>query len=167
MPTDVYQEKRHALGEPTKEFVEFFNEYPKQEADVLDLGCGQGRDALFIARRGHRVVGVDLSETGITQLREDAQSEGLNIEGVIADLVDYQPTEQFDVVVIDRTLHMLDAELRLDILARITPCVRDDGFILIADEPSNLPAMTAFFSQDHTGWTTIKEQRGFLFVQKQ
>ncbi len=93
MPTDyekVYQEQRHALGKPTKAFVEFFDQYQKQTADVLDLGCGQGRDALFIARHGHHVVGVDISQTGISQLLEDARSEDLNIEGVVADLRQYE-----------------------------------------------------------------------------
>ena len=79
MPTDydkVYQQQRHALGNPTQVFVDFFDQYQKTNADVLDLGCGQGRDTLFIARQGHHVVGVDLSQTGIDQLLEDAQAEG-------------------------------------------------------------------------------------------
>ncbi|MEO0598119.1 MAG: methyltransferase domain-containing protein, partial [Chloroflexota bacterium] len=83
MPTDyekLYQEQRHVLGKPTQVFVDFFDEYTKEKADVLDLGCGQGRDALFIARLGHRVVGVDISETGIAQLLEDAKTETLAIE---------------------------------------------------------------------------------------
>ena len=38
MPTDyeqLYQEQRHALGKPTKAFVDFFNTYEKQKADVI------------------------------------------------------------------------------------------------------------------------------------
>ncbi len=170
MPTDyekIYQEQRHALGEPFKEFVTFFEQYSKQNADVLDVGCGQGRDALFIARLGHQVTGVDLSETGIAQLLEDAEHEGLSIQGVVADLRDYEPTATYDIVVIDRTLHMLlDETVRLNVLKRMSECVRDDGYILIADEKSNLPAMRAFFANDFQNWTTIMDNKGFLFVQK-
>lgn len=169
MPTDydkVYQEKRHALGKPTKEFVAFFDAYDKPNADVLDIGCGQGRDALHIARRGHHVVGVDLSPTGIMQLLEDAQAEGLHIEGIVADLREYQPAGMFDVVVIDRTLHMLNAEAKLQVLERIGPIVRVDGFILIADEKSNLPTILAFFEADSIPWMTIKHVGGYLFIQR-
>ena len=169
MPTDyeqLYREQRHALGDPTQAFITFFDQYHKRNADVLDVGCGQGRDALFIARRGHHVVGVDLSASGIAQLIEDAQAENLNIEGIVADLHDYEPDGDYDVVVMDRTLHMLSAETRLRVLARICPVVREGGFVLIADEKNNLPAMRTFFEQDSADWATIKDTRGFLFMQK-
>jgi len=67
MATDYekfYQENKQGLGKPTKEFVSFFDGYTKAPARVLDVGCGQGRDALFIARKGHQVVAIDHSPTG-------------------------------------------------------------------------------------------------------
>ena len=169
MPTDyerVYQGQRHALGAPTPAFVDFFERYDKQLADVLDVGCGQGRDALFIARLGHHVVGVDLSETGIAHLLEDAQAEGLSIEGVVADLRDYEPTGEYDVVVVDRTLHMLDAETRLKVLARVCDATRGGGYVLIADEKRNLPAFREWFAADDRDWIVVKDTRGFLFMQQ-
>lgn len=39
---------------------------------MLDLGCGQGRDALLFARAGHRLLGVDVSSVGIEQMRATA-----------------------------------------------------------------------------------------------
>ena len=169
MPTDyekIYQHQRHALGDPTQEFVTFFDRYDKQTADVLDIGCGQGRDALFIACRGHHVVGVDMAATGIAQLLEAAQADDLNIEGVVADLRNFEPGGTYDVVVIDRTLHMLEADTRLGVLERVCHSVREDGFVLIADEKSNLPSMRAFFETDSHRWATLKDRKGFLFVQK-
>ena len=169
MPTDyeqVYREQRHALGAPTQAFVTFFDQCDKPNADVLDVGCGQGRDALFIARRGHHVIGVDLSSTGIAQLLDDAQAENLNVEGIVADLRDYEPAGTYDVVVIDRTLHMLPAEIRLIVLGRVCPVVRGGGFVLIADEKANLPAIRTFFAQASADWATVKDTRGFLFMQK-
>lgn len=169
MPTDyekVYQEQRHALGNPTQVFVAFFNQYQKLNADVLDLGCGQGRDALFIARRGHHVVGVDVSQTGIVQLIEDAQSESLSIEGVVADLCEYEPSGYYDVVVLDRTLHMLDVDIRLKVLKEVSRVTRDNGFVLIADEKSNIPAIKDFFQRDSYQWIIQQDKKNFLCLQK-
>ncbi|WP_409070426.1 class I SAM-dependent methyltransferase [Aliifodinibius sp. S!AR15-10] len=44
----------------------------------MDFGCGQGRDALFIARMGHRVLGVDISKTGISQMLDEANRENID-----------------------------------------------------------------------------------------
>lgn len=169
MPTDydkLYQEERHVLGKPTQVFVDFFDQYEKQSAEVLDIGCGQGRDALFIARRGHHVVGVDVSPTGIAQLLDDAKSEGLNIDGIVADLRNYEASGEYDVIVIDRTLHMLDKEDRLHVLAQVSPVTRDSGYILIADEKSNMAGIKAFFEEDNDRWDMLKDQKSFIVLQK-
>lgn len=76
MPTDYgkfYRGAKQALGEPTKEFVKFFDTQARPRIRVLDIGCGQGRDALFIARLGHSVVGVGQSPTGIRDLLAEAE----------------------------------------------------------------------------------------------
>jgi len=160
----LYQAERHALGEPTQAFVSFFEGLP-DSLTVLDLGCGQGRDALFIARLGDQVTGIDSSPAGIEQLVEDADKEGLAVTGIIADLTTYQFGEAFDVVVIDRTLHMLQPGPRLEVLEKVLAVVSDGGYVLIADEPRNLPALFEVFKQHSEPWTTLKHQGGFLFVQ--
>jgi len=62
--------------------LNFFDKCDGKSLDVLDLGCGQGRDSLMIARNGHSVVGVDLSTTGVQQMVEIAQKEGIEIDNV-------------------------------------------------------------------------------------
>ena len=71
MATDydkLYQKTNRLLGAPGQAFVDFFETFEKERALVLDIGCGQGRDALFIARLGHRVTAVDLSPAGVDDL---------------------------------------------------------------------------------------------------
>ena len=60
-----YQNSRNVCGETFPEIVEFFENYDNECATVLDSGCGQGQDALFIARKGHSVLGVDMAKIGI------------------------------------------------------------------------------------------------------
>jgi len=169
MPTDyeqLYRETDHVLGAPTKEFVDFFAGYRKAEARVLDIGCGQGRDALFIARLGHSFTGVDHSPSGIADLIRDAKKEELQIRGEVADLRFYQTKRLYDVVVIDRTLHMLDSNVQSTVLTRLIPFVDNDGFILIADEPKNISQLQTVFDESETQWRIALKERGLLFLQR-
>src|SRR5262249_22544783 len=48
------------------------------EKDVLEYGCGQGSYAFFLAERGARVTGIDISKIGIEQARSSAKQKGLS-----------------------------------------------------------------------------------------
>ena len=102
-----YQNSRNVCGKPFPEIVEFFENYDDECATFLDIGCGQGRDALFIARKGHSVLGVYTAQTGIEQMLEEAESENLAVDGVIAYITNYEAPDLYNIVVIDRVLHML------------------------------------------------------------
>lgn len=66
-------------------------------APVVDLGCGHGRHALALARRGHPVVGVDLVEGFVAMARAAAAREGLAAEFVHGDLRTFTvPQPAFD-----------------------------------------------------------------------
>ncbi|MCV0429067.1 MAG: class I SAM-dependent methyltransferase [Roseibium sp.] len=162
----LYRKTPNALGEPNAVFFEFFKSYGKANARVLDVGCGQGRDALFIARLGHCVTGVDLSPAGVSDLLAEAARAGLAVKGYVADIVDFEPTGSFDVIVIDRTLHMLDRLPRVDVLTRLIEHLEVDGSLLIADEPCNLPDFRKVLDRGSGHWTVIKEEKGVLFARR-
>lgn len=162
----LYADTRNALGAPTSDFVTFFENYGKGGASVLDIGCGQGRDALFIARAGHHVTGVDLSAHGVRDMLDAALAEELSITGIVADITAFQPTGDFDIVLCDRTLHMLTPEDRWSVLARLLDCVVADGWVLIADEPSNIDSFLAVIGAHAQNWTIVRQTRGFLFIQR-
>jgi len=58
----------------------------RPEDALLDLGCGAGRHAVALARRGLRVTGVDISETMLRHARARAGAAGVEIEFIQADL---------------------------------------------------------------------------------
>ena len=127
-----YRENRRGLGEPTKEFVAFFNTIDRAGLKVLDVGCGQGRDALFIARHGHSVYAIDLSPSGVRDLQKDAVAEGLAIETEVADIRDFKSRRQFDIILIDRTLHMLATGDRVAVLGKLLALSKRGTYVLNA-----------------------------------
>lgn len=156
----LYRTTPDALGAPSGVFVDFFDAHGDAPLRVLDIGCGQGRDALFIARLGHSVVGVDLSPSGVADML--AAATDLSVTGIVADLCDYTPECTFDVVLIDRTLHMMDVVPRHALLTRLAACVPSKGWVLIADEASNM----AGFRTVLAGWDTRLKTKGAMFFQR-
>lgn len=57
--------------------------------DVLCLAEGEGRNAVFLAKRGHRVLAVDSSAVGLAKAARLAEENGVRIETVTADLADF------------------------------------------------------------------------------
>jgi 2-polyprenyl-3-methyl-5-hydroxy-6-metoxy-1,4-benzoquinol methylase len=162
-----YQKSRDVCGPPFREFVAFFERYEETRAEVLDLGCGQGRDALLLARMGHRVLGVDISKTGISQMLEDAEREDLDVRGVVADVVEYEPSGAYDVVILDRLLHLLkDDGARLAVLDKAGAAAKSGGFVLVADTPKHQVLIRSFFEDHSKDWVKTKDSKGFIFVQK-
>lgn len=101
---DKYYIERDYFGKSCKEFIDFFDLYPKK-GSVLDLGCGQGRDSIELAKLGYKVLGIDISSVGINQMLEESNKLGLNIEGKVADIYEFNQIQAFDIIVLDSMLH--------------------------------------------------------------
>ena len=63
---------------------------------ILDIGCGTGRHAVELARRGYRVTGVDISSGMLAEAERAASEAGVKVEWVQADATTFTPTELFD-----------------------------------------------------------------------
>jgi SAM-dependent methyltransferase len=107
---------------------------------ALDLGCGEGGDAVWLAERGWHVVAVDISDTALGRAREAADSRGVadRIEFVQLDLSDSFPDGTFDLV----SSQFLHSTVRLDrtrILANAAAALRSGGLLVIVDHGSAPP----------------------------
>lgn len=68
-------------------------------ASVLDVGCGTGRHAIELARKGYRVTGIDLSPGMLERAREKAQAAQVEIEWIQGDAKKFALDKQFDAVI--------------------------------------------------------------------
>lgn len=69
--------------------------------DALDLACGRGANALFLAERGLQVAAWDLADVAIDALAEQARRRGLTVQAQVRDVVREPPAAaSFDVIVV-------------------------------------------------------------------
>jgi 2-polyprenyl-3-methyl-5-hydroxy-6-metoxy-1,4-benzoquinol methylase len=65
---------------------------------ILDIGCGTGRHAIELAKRGYRVTGIDLSETLLARAREKAAAAGVTVDFRRHDARELPFAAEFDLV---------------------------------------------------------------------
>lgn len=162
----LYRDTPEALGPPSRAVEEFFAGFGTGRLRVLDLGCGQGRNALAIARRGHAVLGVDIAPAGLRSMTEIAREERLDLRGHAADLAAYVPEPGFDVVLFDRVLHLLPGTGRLAVLRRALDAVVPGGWCLILDERVLMDAYRRAARSHPAAWEVEKTTRSTLFLRR-
>ncbi|MFW6049625.1 MAG: class I SAM-dependent methyltransferase [Myxococcota bacterium] len=105
---------------------------------ALDLAAGEGRNAVWLAGRGWRVVAVDFSRVALGKARELAQARGVELDLELADARTYRPTYHgFDLVLV-MYLHLPWAEMA-PVLRRAAGAVAPGGtFLLVGHDRDNL-----------------------------
>jgi len=94
---------------------------------LLDLGCGEGRNAIYFAKHGFEVTGVDLSLSGLEKTKRYAEEVGVHIYTIQADIINYQLEDNYDVIFSTGTLHYLPAEVRGQRLQNYKDCTPPNG----------------------------------------
>lgn len=98
----------YAFGkEPNNSIIEFMNLLDKSW-DVLDVGCGDGKNALYLAQLGFKVDAFDLSENAISKLKRIAKSEQIYINAWVGDLCKFSFTKPYDLIFSFGTLHFIE-----------------------------------------------------------
>jgi glycerol-3-phosphate cytidylyltransferase len=85
---------------------------------LLDLGCGDGRQLVDLARSFRKVIGVDFAESLLKLARRRLDEAGLSGELIVSDAIEYEPDQPIDVF----------------LLSGLLPCIDDDQAARVADK---------------------------------
>lgn len=97
---------------------------------ALDLGTGEGRNAVRLAEQGWSVTAVDFSRAGVDKGRGLAAQRGVEVDWVVADLLDYEPAPAaFDLVILFY-IHLPEHEWKV-VLAKARTALTPSGTLLI------------------------------------
>jgi SAM-dependent methyltransferase len=105
---------------------------------ALDLGCGEGADALWLAERGWAVSAVDISPTALGRARAEADRRGLAVDWQQADLAEALPPGPYELV----TAHFLQSPVELPraaVLQRAAAEVAPGGHLLVVGHAAAPP----------------------------
>lgn len=128
---DKFYQTENLFGDPYPELVDFFIEYPRR-MKVLDLGCGQGRDAIALARLGYSVTGVDHSTVGIAQMNQIGKNEGLALIGLVTDIYSFDRVSEFDIVLMDSMFHFAkkDKEKEVGLIKKVISEIKTRSIVV-------------------------------------
>ncbi len=125
--------ERHRIwsGEPNAALADGAGGLPPGRA--LDLGCGEGGDAVWLAEQGWQVTGVDISATAVARCRALAADRGIaddRVTWLVRDLATWEPAERYDLVT-SCFLHSPVDFPRASVLRRAAAAVAPGGHLLV------------------------------------
>lgn len=142
-----------ALDEPDELLEEFIDEIAVGRA--LDLGMGEGRNALWLAERGFDVVGVDVSTTAVETAQQLACERRLTLETHVADIREFEiKPESYVLVMVSAVLHFLLPDEIRGLADRIKAGLQPGGFVIVS-----------VFTVDDPGYEALQEQGAALIAQ--
>ncbi len=101
----------------------------KKFKSVLDVGCGLGRNSIYLAKHGFDVSGFDLSQHSVDQTLKKAKEQGVKLNKfVVADMLNFPyPDNSFDVILAINVISHTDLEGFKKILGEIKRTLKPGG----------------------------------------
>ena len=116
---------------------------PIHKLKLLDIGSGEGRNAIFFARNGYEVTAIDKSEAGVDKTLKLAEKIGVKVNAFKADILEYRLSENYDILFSTGSLHYLPSELREEIFNNYKQHTNKNGihmFSVFVKKPFIAPA---------------------------
>ncbi len=119
---------------------------PGPDVTVLDIGCGEGRNAVYLARQGYTVSAFDISRNGIDKTLRYAEEADVQVEAFKANINEYRLGKPYDILFATGSLHYMPPEIRDKIFANYRRFTRPGGlnaFSVFVTKPFIEPAPDA------------------------
>jgi len=131
---DIYKQEEYYWGfKPAPTCFKVLQALPPvKKLKLLDIGCGEGRNAVFFARNGYDVTAFDLADAGVEKTRKLADKTGVNVKVFKANINEYRLTDKFDIIFSVGTLHYIPKECREEIIANYKDHTKENGIHMLS-----------------------------------
>lgn len=137
----TYSDKRVSTfsTKPTADIAEFYSIF-KTNSFVLDVGCGEGRNSIFLAEQGHAVDAFDISNGGIEKALETAKGKGVIVNFFVQDLGKFVFQKEYDAIISHGVLHLPEKEVRDRFIEQAQNHTKVGGYNVMGIFTNRLPA---------------------------
>jgi 2-polyprenyl-3-methyl-5-hydroxy-6-metoxy-1,4-benzoquinol methylase len=102
------------------------------KTEIADFGCGPGLYTIRLAEQGAKVTGIDFSENSLLYAKQAAEEEGLNIDYIHANYLDFETSKKFDLItMIMCDFCALSPEQRKIMLTKFFSLLKPGGSVLL------------------------------------
>lgn len=111
---------------------------PSKDIKVLDIGCGEGKDAVYMAKQGYTVYAFDVTKSGIAKTQRLAKENNVEINAFIADINNFEINEKFDIIYSTGTIQYLDDDKIDNFFKKVKDITKPNGinwFNVFVDKP--------------------------------
>jgi tellurite methyltransferase len=126
-----YKKEKCYWGLKPDKFIVEILKY-KSSGSLLDLGTGEGRNAIFLAKKGFDVTGVDISSSGIKKFLSLAKKLKVKVKGIVQDITKFKFDKKYDVIISTATLHFLPKSKIKSVINKMKKYTKEDGLNLIS-----------------------------------
>lgn len=161
---DNYYQDENYFGAAIPELIALFDSL--ERGSVLDVGCGQGRDALALGRLGYAVLGLDQSKVGIEQMNKVSELESLDVRGRLQDIYTFEDFDQYDYILLDSMLHFEKKELvkEVGLLHKIANTMKPGASLVICIQDMSRKTRTLHETLEKSGLTDFRVDEAYNFT---
>lgn len=105
---------------------------PEKHLRLLDVGCGEGKDAVFFARNGYEVTAFDLAVAGIEKTKRLSEHCGVYVNAFTADVNEFRLNTEFDIIYSNGVLHYIPPEIRNEIFNNYKKFTTENGINILS-----------------------------------
>lgn len=141
----LYEGEEYYWGKEPADFLErlIALKPPRRGMKILDIGCGEGKDAVYMAKRGYTVTAFDLTESGIAKTNRLAAELGVKVNAYVDDINSFETDERFDIIYSSGTLQYLQDDRILPFFNKVRKMTNPHGlnyFNIFVEKPFLEPA---------------------------
>ena len=111
---------------------------PEKGIRLIDIGSGEGRNAVFFARNGYDVTAFDLSQKGIEKTQELVKQAGVKIHIFQSNINEFRLSDEYHIIFSTGTLQYIPSEHRSEIMSNYKQYTVPNGinvFSVLVDKP--------------------------------
>ena len=128
---EYLNKEKSTFGNPSKE-VEDIVPFLPEGAKILDVGCGDGRHALYLAGLGFQVDAFDISKNAIEKINYLKERNNLNINTYMCDVLEFEFKYKYDVIIVHGVLQFIEREKQPKIIELLKKWTSINGYHIIA-----------------------------------